>query len=160
LVKKAANDYYIEEAAAAASTDSPRNDLNCQNFDWTAGKCLTCYTNFFLNTIDGSCNHVAGTCELTGCKTANGYAYCTECLRGFNLVYGTCVANNFADANTVARCKTVTNGECTECDPEYYLDLKDSLRSSSTKKNKCILLDTTISPSDCATWVAGKCTAC
>lgn len=116
-------------------------------------------SGYYLNTVNGSCNDASGSCSLTGCKTSNGYAYCTECLRGYNLVDGTCVVNNFADSNTVARCKTVTNGECTECDPEYYLDLKDSLSgNSSTRKNTCIYIDAT--GSECATWVAGKCTAC
>lgn len=106
--------------------------------------------------MDGDCIDANdGTfCPLKGCKVATGAAYCTECLLGYSLVDGTCIRFNI-DSTTADRCKTVTNGECSECSPEYYLDVKDSY--GTTQRNTCIYID---DPTGCLTFVAGRCTVC
>jgi hypothetical protein len=157
LVPKAANDYYIPyPPAAEPSTEFVRDDLDCLVFDWTSGRCTSCNPGYVLNSLNGTCK---SSCGLTGCKTSEGYAYCTECLQGYDRVDGICIRQTYADGDTIARCVTVTNGECTACDSQFYLDLKDSLGNPSTGKNKCIKIDK-VPDNECASWVAGKCTAC
>lgn len=123
LVKKAADDYLVATPIVTAIVE--RDDLDCKVID-AAGKCTTCKDGFYLNTILGSCHSTSGTCKLVGCVKAEGFSFCTECMRGYDKVDGLCILQTYADADTVQRCKTVTNGECSECDPQYYLDLKDS----------------------------------
>lgn len=103
MVKKAANDYYVA-TTPVISTDSPRTDLNCLNYDSATGKCLKCNNLYYLNTIDGSCHDTTGTCPLIGCLTANGAAYCTECAPGYSKTDGRCYPYNLGDNNTNSWC--------------------------------------------------------
>jgi len=104
MVKKAPNDFYVA-TTPVTSTDVPRSDLNCVNYDTVSGKCLKCSNGYYLNTLDGACISTGdATCPLLGCLTSNGAAYCTECALGYYRIDGRCYPNNLGDVQTNSVC--------------------------------------------------------
>lgn len=88
----------------------------------------------------GSCVlYTAANCALNGCIEADGYAYCTKCLPDYGTtpVDGACIKRTLPDDTTNKWCTVIVNGECTQCDSQYFLDVNDSMSGFPLLRNTC-----------------------
>ena len=116
----------------------------------------------------GECVNPCTTSPVSNCKTCtpdSGIAVCQECLRGFNLVDNTCVANTCLDwhntRNPINGCLDEEIGECitpsetyykcTECDRGYDLrnDFCEPIRCLANPTNLETNIEGCLSYQDC-----------
>ena len=104
------HNYFLSEKDFSCTTEK-----NCLYGDRTAGVCISCKENFYIDYRDGKCKPNTEENDFKHCKVAN--EVCTECI-GYDYFIGEdhkCVDTKY--------CSESYNGTCVECMDKYYLGL-------------------------------------